>query len=45
MINKHPILYSTSMVKTKFIKYTILIVGGNYYGSSKNRKIYCTMQK
>lgn len=35
MINKHPILYSTSMVKTKFIKYTILIVGGNYYGSSK----------
>ena len=43
IVNKHPILYFTSMVKTKFIKYTILIVGGNYYGSSKNRKIYCSM--
>ena len=26
MINKHPILYSTSMVKTKFIKYNQMMI-------------------
>lgn len=43
MINKHPILYFTSMVKTKFIKYTILIIMaqvkiGKFIAQCRNEK-------